>query len=290
MSVSLEDMRVLAAVAEHGSFGRAAIELLVSQPAVSERIRHLERAVGMQLFERTTRGAVLTPAGEQLLPYAQRCLALADEAVEATRRVDGHRALTVAVHSTFAPRVVPMVLGALGATPCRVTVRDAHSHEVAALVDDGVADLGFVVPGPARRGLRRIGLAPDPIVCVVAPDHPLARLRRPTVKSLREALVALNPWGEGHEEALDAFAAGGIEPWRIRRCGDAATAASLARDHDHVAFVTHSTVERELASGALREVALRTTTRWDVQVELLFRATDRDDPVIAPLVDAIVAA
>ena len=177
MALDLRDLEVFLAVARRGSFGRAAGELLVSQPAVSERIRHLERVVGTPVFERTTRGATLTPAGEQLLPFAQRCAAIAAEAVEAVQQGERHPRLVIAVHSTFAPRVLPLVLGALAHTPRRVAVRDAHSHEVEALVLDGVADIGFAIPGVARRGLRRLSLAPDP-VAVRRRARPSAHLDR----------------------------------------------------------------------------------------------------------------
>ncbi len=61
---------VFLAVAEHGSFNKAAEVLLLSQPAVSQKIRHLEASLGVQLFERTPSGARLTPAGETLHRYA----------------------------------------------------------------------------------------------------------------------------------------------------------------------------------------------------------------------------
>ena len=158
MALDLRDLEVFLAVVRNGSFGRAASALIVTQPAVSDRIRHLERVVGTEVFERTARGAVLTAAGEQLLPYAERCTALATEAVEAIQEGEHFPRFVVAVHSTFAPRVVPMVLGALassrGASPC-----ETHSHEVEALVLDGVADVGLrdSEPGSTRTAA---GLAP----------------------------------------------------------------------------------------------------------------------------------
>src|SRR6476469_8021208 len=163
MALDLRDLEVFLAVVRNGSFGRAAAALIVSQPAVSERMRHLERVVGADVFKRTARGAVLTAAGDQLLPYAERCTALASEAEEAIRGSEHFPRFVIAVHSTFAHRVVPMVLGALASLPRRVAVRDAHSHEVEALVLDGVADIGFAIPSTTRRGLRRVSLRPDPV-------------------------------------------------------------------------------------------------------------------------------
>ncbi len=287
MSLDLRDLEVFLAVARRGSFSRAANELLVSQPAVSERIRNLERALGAGVFDRTTRGATLTPAGEQLLPYAQRCAALADEAVEVVQQRELHPRLVVAVHSTFAPRVVPLVLGALADLPRRVKVRDAHSHEVEALVIDGVADIGFAIPAGARRGLRRVVLPPDPVVCVVAPDHPLERTKRPSVDALTTAVLAVNSWGDAADAFLAKLTAAGVEEWRVRLCGDAATAVALARAHDHVAFVTRSTVAAELRAEQLRAINLAGMPRWNVRLDLVHRTSDRADEAIRAILHGV---
>src|SRR6476660_8679257 len=215
MALDLRDLEFFLAVARHGSFGRAAAALIVSQPAVSERMRHLERVVGADVFERTARGAVLTAAGEQLLPYAERCTALASEAEEAIRGSEHFPRFVIAVHSTFAHRVVPMVLGALASLPRRVAVRDAHSHEVEALVLDGVADIGFAIPSTTRRGLRRVSLPPDPVGGFVAPDHALARRRRPDLDALTTTLIAVNAWGEGADTFLGRLQARRVADWRI---------------------------------------------------------------------------
>jgi DNA-binding transcriptional LysR family regulator len=290
MGLELRDAEVFLAVARQGSFGRAATELVVTQPAVSERIRHLERACGRPLFERTTKGAALTPAGELLLPYAQRCVALAEEALESIRRSDGLASLTVALHSTFAQRLIPMILGALSDIPRRVTIRDAHSHEVEALVGDGVADLGIVIPGPRRRGLTRRALAPDPVVASIAPANPLAEQRRPTLGSLHESYLALNAWGDGTEAFLQRAHDAGIPDWRIRYCADAATAITLARDHHHVAFTSSWSASSDLNCSNLRPLTLTGMPRWVIRLELLYRSPDRTDPAISAIEHTITPA
>jgi DNA-binding transcriptional LysR family regulator len=286
MALDLRDIEVFLAVVRQGSFGRAATELVITQPAVSERVRHLERVIGGRLFERTSRGAVLTEPGEHLLPYAQRCIALAEEAVESARRVGGPPHLTVAVHSTFAQRIVPLVLGALAEVPRRVSVRDAHSHEVASLVLDGVADVGFVIPGPLHRSLRRVPLPADPVVGVVAPDHPLATRGRPSLSALRDAVLAINEWGDGCETFVTRLTDAGVDDWRVRRCADAATAIALARDYDHVAFVTSSTVAADLATKRLVRVPVAKMPPWTVRVELLHRKADGEDPAVRAITTA----
>jgi DNA-binding transcriptional LysR family regulator len=283
MDLALNDLTVFLAVERQGSFGRAASELLVTQPAVSERIRHLERAVGRPVFERTTRGATLTTAGEALLPYVQRFVALAEEAVEATRTAEGVPTLVIAVHATFAPRVVPLVLAALGDTPRRVVVRDAHSEVIPALVLDGTADIGFAIPAGSTRGLRRVALPPDPVRCFVAPDHPLNRMRRPTPASLRDALLAVNAWGSGSAAFLARVRDAGVEEWRLRSCADAATAVTLARHHNHVAFVAGSSVG---SLDRLRSIPMAGLAPWVMHLDLLHRSGDRADDIVAALVGA----
>src|SRR5215469_16509034 len=79
------DLRVLEAVARLGSVNRAAAELNTVQSNVTARIRALEAQVGTTLFERNSRGVVLTAAGRRLLPFAARVAALLKEATEAAR-------------------------------------------------------------------------------------------------------------------------------------------------------------------------------------------------------------
>jgi DNA-binding transcriptional LysR family regulator len=280
MALDLRDLTVFLAVERKGSFGRAATELLITQPAVSERIRHLEREIGRPVFVRSPRGVTLTEAGEALLPYARRCDALAEESLAAARAARGAARFVIAVHATYAPRVVPIVLDALADQPRRVSVRDAHSEAVAPLVLDGSADLGISIPAAAIRGVRRVPMRPDPIICVAAPGHPIVRRRRPTPAALADGLIALNAWGDGAETALATLRRGGVPEERIRYCADVTTAVTLAVQHGHVALVTRSDAEAHLTSGALRVVPLTGLGRWVMRLDVVHRSQDASDPAI----------
>ncbi|MEU6900324.1 LysR family transcriptional regulator [Streptomyces virginiae] len=84
-------LRMFVSCARLGSFSRAAAALGYSQPALSQQLRKLERSVGQPLLHRTATGVSPTKAGEALLPYAERILALSAQALTATRRtVTGH--------------------------------------------------------------------------------------------------------------------------------------------------------------------------------------------------------
>ena len=174
MTIQTDDIAVFLAVVREGSFGRAASSLLVSQPAISDRVARLEQEVGGRLFHRTTRGATLTPAGDAFVPYAERTIELLSDAAQTVRAVEDAPRLRLAVHATFADRVVPLVLRSLEALHRSVKVRDAHSDTIIAALLDGACDAGFIVPAARPRQLRFVALPPDPVVAVVAPSHPLA--------------------------------------------------------------------------------------------------------------------
>src|SRR5437899_11780068 len=94
--MELRHLRYFVAVAEEGSFLRAARRLHVAQPALAKQIRDLEREVGVQLFERLPRGARVPPAGEDVLRHARHALASAARAVACARRADSGTGLKLA--------------------------------------------------------------------------------------------------------------------------------------------------------------------------------------------------
>jgi DNA-binding transcriptional LysR family regulator len=83
--MDVKDLRYFVAVYEEGGFARAGILLETVQSNVSARIRRLEAALGVQLFERHRRGVVATDRGEKLYRHAKRVIALLEETPEAVR-------------------------------------------------------------------------------------------------------------------------------------------------------------------------------------------------------------
>jgi DNA-binding transcriptional LysR family regulator len=171
--------------------------------------------------------------------------------------------------------------------PLRVSIRDAHSDQVAGLVIDGVADLGFALTAGTPRGLIRVPLSPDDVVCAAAPNHPIQRVRRASVSDLKRCLIAVNAWGDGASEFLSKLAQAGTEDWRIRLCADATTALALARDHDHIALVARSAVGSVQGIEVIRLAGLG---RWVIRLDLLYRRAERANPVIKAVSEALQTA
>lgn len=113
------DLATFEAVARLGGMGRAARELNTVQSNVTQRVRRLEEALGVSLFERSRAGARLTPAGERLMPYATRVDALLDEALRAARDDGAPRGtLTIgSLETTAALRLSPLLASYVQAHP-----------------------------------------------------------------------------------------------------------------------------------------------------------------------------
>lgn len=136
-------LRSLVAVAECGGFHRAAESLLVSQSAVSQHVRKLERTAGRPLVRRDGRGSRFTPEGEALVGEARRILAAHDAAVERLGVGDGRESIVLGSTEHAADELLPRVLRALqGVVPdCAVRFRLDRSSRLDDATDRGTLDL-----------------------------------------------------------------------------------------------------------------------------------------------------
>jgi len=155
ITMEMIEVEAFAAIADHGSFTRAAAALRLSQPAISRRIELLERELKAPLFERVHGGTSLTDAGRAFLPHARRVLASARDGAAAVRGVEDEEAgtVTLALVGTLASTPLTAQLQAFRVAHPRIrlALRTARSDEVGALVASGEAHLGlryFADPRP----------------------------------------------------------------------------------------------------------------------------------------------
>ncbi|BEP11714.1 LysR family transcriptional regulator [Acidothermaceae bacterium B102] len=179
----LDSLQLLIEVATTGSLGQAALEHGISQPAVSARVKGMERLVGFPLVTRGARGSTLTAEGALLADWAREVLHAADllEAGIASLRSDRKGRLRVAASLTVAEHLLPRWLVRLAAShpETAVSLAAVNSAGVAAAVLAGQADLGFVEGPRVSSGLESQVVAHDVLTVVVPPGHPWTRLRRP---------------------------------------------------------------------------------------------------------------
>jgi DNA-binding transcriptional LysR family regulator len=178
-TTSIKQLREFIAVAEAGSITGAAQALFVAQPALSLQIRRLETQLGITLFVRLPRGVELTEEGAELLELARRAVRAADAVDRRARELREPEAdqLDVGFQAHGAADLTPAIVRAFRdrRPGVRVVFRQFNFDDTFVGVASGAVDVGFV-SGPVEPpdGMEMRLLREDPIVAVVASDHPLA--------------------------------------------------------------------------------------------------------------------
>ena len=187
MSVELRLMRYVIAVAEEGSFQRAAERLHMAQPPLSRQIRQVERQLGVDLFHR--RPTRLTEPGRVFVASAREVLAEAERAVARTRQAA--RAEVGVVRVGYGPTTaweeMPRLVAAMRDEHPGVELetRETWDAELEAALRDGALDVGLgrhlpVPPRFATQTLRR-----ERFAVVVGDEHPLAQRATVALRDLR---------------------------------------------------------------------------------------------------------
>jgi DNA-binding transcriptional LysR family regulator len=194
LGVELRHLAALQALAQEGSFGRAAVALGYTQSAVSQQIAALERAVGARLVERPggPRPVTLTEAGRLLLRHADSIMARLQAAqADLAALADGESGtLRVGTFQSVGARVLPTAMRRFTAEWPSVEIQlreSAHDDELAQWVERGELDLAFAQLPIDGDTLAFAELLRDPYVLVVPPDSPLVeRDRPPTLREIAD--------------------------------------------------------------------------------------------------------
>lgn len=198
--MTLQELRYLVAIADHGHFGRAAAACHVTQPTLSTGLRKLEDELGLTLVERRRRGALITTEGEQLVAQARRVLAEAERLEELARHRLAPLAGTFRLGAipTIGPYLLPHVVPALRKDYPQLVLHLAEDKTVNLLeaLHGGRLDAALMSPPIEEAGLKRVDLFREPFLAYLPAEHPLAQRRRVKARELSaETLLLLD---EGH--------------------------------------------------------------------------------------------
>lgn len=196
--IDVRQLQYFVALSEEGTFARAASRQHITQSALSQQIARLERELGVQLFERTARGTLLTEAGAALLPMAENLLAdLAAFTAEAASIVRQTRQELRVGSPTYAVRspARQRTLGLFGAQhpTVEVSFTNAWSPQLLALLEEGELDLSFAMLAPARESLDFLLVQDEAALLVVPSDHRLASSSEVALADLAGETVLLYP-------------------------------------------------------------------------------------------------
>ncbi len=257
----IRSLDLLRSVAELGSIRQAATAHHISQPAASMRLRSLERALDLQLLDRSSGRARLTATGLAVVQWSEavldgmRDLLLGMAAV----RSEGRDTLRIAASMTVAEYLVPGWLNRLRASDpdIAVSLEMGNSGHVTEIMVRGGADIGFVEGPDDPPDLHTHVVTGDDLVVVVAPSHPWARRRRPLSPADSAATpLVLREAGSGTREVLArALGAAGLEPTPLVELASTTAIKASVAAGTGPGVLSRLAVESEVADGRLVVVA-----------------------------------
>lgn len=273
LSVDSRALVYLAAIADHGSIGRAARALCLTQPSLSKSVRRLERALKLRLLERTARGVIFTREGERVLQYARALVATLSRA---ERDVGAMRGLGAARVYLGMGRSVPrhLLASALAslAAGTQLIVLDGSTERLIQRVQLGELDLALVTAEPAELPptLQATLLVRDPGVIAARRSHPLSGEQPLDAARLVAAEWIVPPRTHPLWQFLESLSERARRPLRVRaQTSSLSVAVELVACTDALTVLPQSLIGRP--GGGELTVLPASDIRWSLPVALVAR-------------------
>jgi len=268
LGLELRHLIALKAVADQGSFGRAAISLGYTQSAVSQQIATLERIVDTKLVERPggPRRVYLTEAGRLLLRHADGIVArlhAAQADLAALERGDAGP-LRIGTYQSVGNKILPALLRRFSSQlpEIQIELRESHADdELLVAVERGELDLTFTMLPPIEGPFEVLELMRDPYVLLVPADSPLADKRQVSLREIGEQPLVSNRFCRSVEQVHNHLRARGVQPQVIFRSDDNGTVQGVVAAGLGVALVPRLTVDETDPSVAVIDLGGRVPDR-----------------------------
>jgi DNA-binding transcriptional LysR family regulator len=233
--MELRHIEAFVAVAEELHFSKAAERLHIAQPPLSQRIRQLEKELGVELFIRSTRSVVLTPAGEALLGPAHKVIAGAEEArfaAKAGERGEYGR-VTVGFAGASSRIALPRLAGAVRERYPRLDLDlrgQTYANAALSQVREGVLDLGFIRLPTLSRGIDYVIVEREELICALPASHRLAGQESVSLVDLADEPFVSFPANSGsslHAIGIQVCTQAGFVPRLAQAAPDSYTILAL---------------------------------------------------------------
>jgi len=253
--LTVRQLEVLAAVGREGSVTAAAESLHLTQPAVSMQLRQLERQLELTLFETVGRRLQITEPGKELVQLAVELLARIDDLEQTARslRGVGHGRVRLGVVSTakyFAPRLLAQFVKLHSGVEFKLTIH--NRAEIIDQLQSYAIDLGIMGQPPEGMQLDGTAFAPNPLVAIAAPSHPLSLRRRLNPHDLTDQPFIVREAGSGTRSAMDRYLVEhDVKIRRVMEADSNETIKQAVMAGIGLGFVSLHTVRAELAAGRI---------------------------------------
>lgn len=252
-------LQVFHTVAVVLSFTRAAEMLHMTQPAVTHQIRQLEEELNARLFDRSNNRINLTAAGEQVLEYADRIIALYGDMQESVKALTGDRTglVTIGASTTIAEYMLPGLLGDFRQhfPDVQIRLRVANTDAVVAMVADNTIDLGVVEGEVENQLLKMERCQQDELQVAMPPDHPLAAQSEVAPLDLTSYPFIYREGGSGTRSVIERyFSEHGVDESALNRpfeLGSTEAIKGAVQAGVGITIVSRATLSKELALGQL---------------------------------------
>jgi DNA-binding transcriptional LysR family regulator len=264
---TLDQLRILKAIAAEGSFKRAADSLYVSQPAVSLQVQNLERQLNVPLFDRGGRRAQLTEAGHLLLEYGEKVLSLCQEtcrAIEDLQNLQGGT-LIIGASQTTGTYFMPRMIGLFRQKYPDVSVQlQVHStRRTSWSVANGQVDLAIVggeVPPELQDTLEILPYAEDELALILPVSHPFVQMDSiPKEDLYKLKFINLDSQSTIRKVIDQVLTRCGIEPKRLKaemELNSIEAIKNAVQSGLGAAFVSISAIKKELQMNILHRAEI----------------------------------
>ncbi len=261
---TLDQLRILRAIANEGSFKKAADSLYVTQPAVSLQIQNLEKQLEVTIFDRGGRKAQLTEAGQLLLDYCEKILTKCHEACRAIEDLHNLKggSLIIGASQTTGTYLMPRMIGLFRQKFPNVTVQlQVHStRRTGWSVANGQIDLAIIggeLPPELDVLLEVVPYTTDELALVLPVNHPLAKLKELTKEDLYKiGFITLDSQSTTRKVVDKLLANSGLEIQRLRldmELNSLEAIKNAVQSGLGAAFLPIVSIERELEAGTIHK-------------------------------------
>jgi DNA-binding transcriptional LysR family regulator len=252
--------KVFSNLAETSSFSKAAQMNGITQSAVSQQVRALERRFRVKFVERGRKNFSLTPEGRAFLQASQQVMDILGDVEGRIHNLQNLVAGELRISTVFSIGLheLPTYLKTFQQTHPAVDVRVEYrrSSEVYLSVLDGRADIGLVAYPSPRRGLRAFALWNDRLVLVCSPSHTLASRRRISLSALHgEKFIAFSPDLPTRREIDRMLRFEGVKVKLVLEFDNIETVKRAVEIENGVSIVPEKAVRDEVEAGLLATVA-----------------------------------
>lgn len=262
MNIEFNQLRCFVTVAEELHFGRAAERLHMTQPPLTRHIQLLEHALGVSLFERTSRSVRLTAAGRVFLTDARRLLNFAEQAAQSARQFGTGEAgkVTLGFTAVSGYELIPSLIARASEQLPGITLllKEMVSVGQFAALDAGTLDLGFVRPLNTPSSLEFQLIAREPLLVALPEQHPLLAHQKIALRELhRQRFIMYSP-DEGkyfYDMINGLLHAPRVVPDYVQHISQTHSIVGLVRAGLGIAIVPASAQHFNVRGVAFRELA-----------------------------------